>query len=334
MDQDNTCSELYDQIQAVADSLPAPIFVLDYDGRYVNVFGGRSRSHYDSGQGLIGCYMQDVLPEEKWKLFLDVVRKAIDTGTLQTCDYILDSAEVCVTETNGPAGPQWFHGRVYPVASHPGKKPAAVWLAINVSEQKAMEERLQRLSERDDLTGAYNRRYFMQRLKNEYELARRRQCDLSLISLDIDHFKAINDRFGHIEGDRALQHLTNTIRPQLRETDILARIGGEEFAILCLSTDLNKAWSVAERIRQSIESSELKTDRGVIHMRISLGLATVNPQDTSIHALLSQADKALYQAKDTGRNRTCGPSPEAEKHGDAPRKGKTKEAWPNGHPSG
>lgn len=329
MNQDKACTELYDQIQAVADSLPAPIFVLDYDGRYVAVFGGRSRSHYDSGQGLIGCYMQDVLPEEKWKLFLDVVRKAIDTGTLQTCDYTLDSAEVCVTETNGPPGPQWFHGRVYPVASHPGKKPAAVWLAINVSEQKTMEERLQRLSELDDLTGTYNRRYFMHRLENEYELARRRRYDLSLISLDIDHFKSINDRFGHIEGDRALMHLTTTIRPQLRDTDILARIGGEEFAILCLSTDLNEAWAVAERIRRSIENTELKTDTGVIHMRISLGLATLNPQDKGLHALLSRADKALYHAKDTGRNRTCGPLPAAKNRDHEPHEGEINEAAPD-----
>ncbi|MGE4544871.1 MAG: diguanylate cyclase [Pedobacter sp.] len=329
MSQDKACTELYDQIQAVADSLPAPIFVLDYDGRYVAVFGGRSRSHYDSGQGLIGCFMQDVLPEEKWKLFLDVVRKAIDTGALQTCDYILDSAEVCVTETNGPTGPQWFHGRVYPVASHPGKKPAAVWLAINVSEQKTMEERLKRLSELDDLTGAYNRRYFMQRLEKECELARRRHHNLSLISLDVDHFKSINDRFGHIEGDRALAHLTNTIRPQLRDTDILARVGGEEFAILCLSTDLNEAWSVAERIRRSIENTELKTDTGIIHMRISLGLAALNPQDVSIHSLLSQADKALYQAKDSGRNRTCGAPSEAKEIDDLPKKGLSNHAIPD-----
>ena len=329
MSKDKACTELYEQIQAVADSLPAPIFVLDYDGRYVAVFGGRSRSHYDSGQGLIGCFMQDVLPEEKWKLFLDVVRKAIDTGTLQTCDYILDSAEVCVTETNGPTGPQWFHGRIHPVASHPGKTPAAVWLAINISEQKSMEERLKRLSERDDLTGVYNRRYFMQRLEKEYELARRRRYELSLISLDVDQFKAINDRFGHLEGDRALSHLTHTIRPQLRDRDILARVGGEEFAILCPATDLNETWSVAERIRRSVENSELKMDTDIINMRISLGLATLNPQDSGIHTLLSRADKALYQAKDTGRNRTCGPPSAAKKIDDALPRCDTNEAVPN-----
>jgi diguanylate cyclase (GGDEF)-like protein len=299
------CPELYDQLQAVADSLPAPIFVLDYDGRYVAVFGGQSRSHYDAGQGLVGCYMQDVLPKEKWKLFLKLVRKAIDTGTLQTYDYQLASDEVQMTKNDGPSGPQWFHGRVYPVMPRPGQKPSAVWLAINISEQKNLEERLQRLSEQDDLTGAFNRRYFMRRLESEFQIAKRRKTALSLISLDIDHFKSVNDRFGHIEGDRALGHIVNMIRPQLRDADILARVGGEEFAILCLSTELNEAWSVGERIRQCIEQTTLETRHAPLHMTISLGIAALTPQEAGIHSLLSRADQALYKAKGSGRNCTC-----------------------------
>jgi diguanylate cyclase (GGDEF)-like protein len=305
MHPDKACPELYDQLQAVADSLPAPVFVLDYDGRYVAVFGGQSRSHYDAGKGLVGCYIQDVLPEDKWKLFLKVVRKAIDTGTLQTCDYQLASDEVRMTKNNGPAGPQWFHGRIYPVKPRPGKKPSAVWLAINISDQKNLEKRLQRLSEQDDLTGAFNRRHFMRRVEREFLIAQRQKTALSLISFDIDHFKSVNDRFGHIEGDRALQHIVNMIRPQLRGTDILARVGGEEFVILCLSTELNEAWSMAERIRQCIEKTACDTTHGPLHMTISLGIAALTRQETGIHSLLYRADQALYKAKRSGRNCTC-----------------------------
>jgi diguanylate cyclase (GGDEF)-like protein len=304
MPPDNVCSELYDQLQAVADSLPAPIFVIDYDGRYVAVFGGRSRDHYDAGHGLVGCYMQEVLPEEKWELYLTIVRKAIDTGTLQVCDYRLDSSEVRVTENDGPAGPQWFHGRVYPVAPRPGKKPAAVWLAINVSEQKLMAERLRKLSEQDDLTGVYNRRYFMKKLENEAEIAHRRGTDLGLVYLDIDHFKAVNDGYGHPDGDRALKHLVATIRPQLRDTDILARIGGEEFALLCPSTAQHEAFGVAERIRSCIIGNPLNTARGPLFLTISLGVTELLAHDTGIEPMLRRADDALYRAKKAGRNCT------------------------------
>jgi diguanylate cyclase (GGDEF)-like protein len=309
MTHENTCAELLDQLQAVADSLPAPVFVIDYDGRYTAVFGGRFRNHYDGGLNLVGCLMQDVLPEEKWRLFLSVVRRAIDTGTLQTCDYQLASMEVGVTENDGPPGPQWFHGRVYPVMPRPGKKPSAVWLAINVSEQKTMADRLQRLSERDDLTGTFNRRYFMARLAAEAQAARREDTALCIITLDVDHFKRINDRYGHMTGDLALQHLVATLRLQLRRQDILARIGGEEFAILCLATEPTEAWTVAERLRQGIKDAPLATDHGPLRMTISLGIAAMHARETNLQALLSRADLALYQAKESGRDRTCFAAP-------------------------
>lgn len=296
--------ELHDQLQAVAESLPAPVFVLDYEGRYVSVFGGQARSQYDEGKSLAGCYMKDVLPEEKWRLFLSVVRKAIDSGTLQTCEYQLASSDVSVTDNDGPAGMQWFHGRVYPVKVHKGDIPTAVWLAINVSEQKSLEGRLQRLSEVDDLTGVYNRRYFMKNLEREFEIAKRRNRDLSLICMDVDHFKSINDRFGHLVGDQALQHLAASIQKQLRSEDILARMGGEEFAILCLSTGLKDAFHLAERIRRAIESLEVETDHGSLKMTISLGIAELNRRDENLQAFISRADKVLYAAKDSGRNRS------------------------------
>lgn len=296
--------ELHDQLRAVAESLPAPVFVLDYEGRYVSVFGGQARNQYDEGKSLIGCSMRDVLPEEKWRLFLSVVRKAIDTGTLQTCEYQLASAEVSVTKNDGPAGTQWFHGRVYPVKAQKGGIPTAVWLAINVSEQKKLEGRLERLAEVDDLTGVYNRRYFMKNLEKEFEIGKRRNRALSLICVDVDHFKSINDRFGHLVGDQALQYLAASIQKQLRSEDILARTGGEEFAILCLSTGLRDAFHLAERIRREIEAVEIKTAQGFLKMTISLGITDVNRRDENMHAFISRADKILYAAKDAGRNRS------------------------------
>jgi len=299
------------QLQALANSLPDPILVIDYEGRYVAVLGGSERSCYDSPHPLLGRTMQDVLPEVKWRYFLQVVCKAIDTGTLQTCEYQLSSNQVEGTENNGPSGMQWFQGRVYPVQTSPGQTPTAVWLVINITEQKMLEERLRSLAQTDDLTGVHNRRYFMDVLYREFQIARRRNHDLSLISIDVDHFKTINDRYGHSQGDKALQHLIKTIQGHLRAGDVLARIGGEEFAILCPMTDRQQARTLAERICRIIFATPLGTSHGSIEMTASLGVATMNTRAKSADCLLTRADEALYRAKREGRNRVfcCWDSP-------------------------
>lgn len=293
------------QLEALANSLPDPILVIDYNGRYVNVLGGAERRFYDSPHPLVGCDMQDVLPEEKWRLFLEVVRKAIDAGSLRTCEYQLSSEQVEVTENNGPTGMQWFQGRVYPVKTPPGKTPAAVWLAINISEQKMLEERLNSLARTDDLTGAFNRRHFMELLHREFEIARRHDHDLSLVSIDIDHFKDINDRYGHSQGDAVLQHLVKIISGSLRTGDVLARIGGEEFAVLCPMTNRSGAKILAERACRLVAGTPIATPRGPIRLTVSLGVTALRIREKSILSMLSRVDEALYSAKRNGRNQVC-----------------------------
>jgi diguanylate cyclase (GGDEF)-like protein/PAS domain S-box-containing protein len=295
-------NDLHAQLQALANSLPDPILVLDYNGQYVAVLGGTDRTFYDSAHPLVGRYMRDVLPEGKQSFFLQIVRKAIDTGDLQICEYQLSSDQVEGTQNNGPEGMQWFQGRVYPVQTLPGMTPSAVWLVINITEQKRLEERLKRLSQTDDLTGVFNRRHFMEVLQKEFEIARRRHRSLSLLSIDIDHFKDINDRFGHSQGDLALQHLIKTIRGHLRAEDVLARVGGEEFVILCPMTDRQQARDLAERIRQIVADTWLDTACGPIRLTISLGVATLREEESNADSLLLRVDKALYRAKHDGRN--------------------------------
>jgi diguanylate cyclase (GGDEF)-like protein/PAS domain S-box-containing protein len=295
-------NDLYAQLQALANSLPDPILVIDYNGQYVAVLGGTDRTFYDSAHPLVGCYMQDVLPEDKQSFFLQIVRKAIDTGGLQICEYQLSSDQVEATQNNGPEGMQWFQGRVYPVQTFPGMTPSAVWLVINITEQKRLEERLKRLSQIDDLTGTFNRRYFMEVLQKEFQLAKRHHRSLSLLSIDIDHFKDINDRYGHSQGDQALQHLIKTVRCHLRAEDVLARVGGEEFAILCPMTDRQQAGDLAERIRQIVADTRLDTSCGPIRLTISLGVATLGEDECNADSLLLRVDKALYRAKHDGRN--------------------------------
>lgn len=157
---------------------------------------------------------------------------------------------------------------------------------------------------KDPLTGAGNRIALDDGLKREMELARRHSYDLSLLMLDLDHFKAINDGFGHLVGDEVLKSVVEKIKECIRQTDICFRYGGEEFVVLLNNANIADARLISERIRMSIEAYCLQTDNGPLQATISCGLAILHADDDA-HALMDKADKALYKAKRTGRNKVC-----------------------------
>lgn len=172
-------------------------------------------------------------------------------------------------------------------------------------------KRLKEMAIRDELTGLHNRRHFMEHARAEFQRHRRYGSSLSLLMIDADHFKNINDTFGHSVGDLVLAALAETGRTQLREVDIFARIGGEEFAILLPETSLDDAAVVAERIRASVESSRLRVDQhrledaseNDLQFTVSIGVACTDSQMQDVDTLLKLADRALYAAKNAGRNR-------------------------------
>ncbi|MFP4258053.1 MAG: diguanylate cyclase [Desulfovermiculus sp.] len=170
---------------------------------------------------------------------------------------------------------------------------------------------LEHLARTDELTQAANRRFFMQELQKEAGRSRRYRRPLSLIILDLDHFKDVNDTYGHAAGDSVLQAISNACRSTLRTQDLLARLGGEEFAILLPETGLEEAVQVAERIREVVQDLVVRTDEGQsIRCTASLGVASLQDedrkdQDDGVEAVLHQADRALYAAKDAGRNRVA-----------------------------
>jgi len=176
-------------------------------------------------------------------------------------------------------------------------------LEREIAERQQAQARLMELATTDSLTGLHNRRYFMDTATQEFERARRYQMPLSLLMIDADRFKSINDRFGHHIGDEVLKVLAMIGRRQLREIDLLARLGGEEFAILLPQTDFADAWVVAERLRQTIAEHTVDTEQGLLNFTISLGLSSLDPVTADLDDLLRQADIALYQAKQNGRNR-------------------------------
>ena len=167
-----------------------------------------------------------------------------------------------------------------------------------------MQEKLQRQAITDELTGIYNRRHFMYRAEEEVQRMRRYGGAGSLLMLDLDSFKRVNDVFGHPVGDTVLQSVTEICQQMLRCNDVFGRIGGEEFAILLMETDVEQAKLVAERVRKSIEEAVFfaKADQAIT-LSVSIGVTQYNSLDDTLLQLLSRADNALYAAKNGGRNR-------------------------------
>jgi len=161
---------------------------------------------------------------------------------------------------------------------------------------------LQELVTIDSLTGLRNRRYFQQRLIEECARSDRTAQPLALILLDLDHFKDVNDTWGHQRGDEVLVHATRLLVGAIRTCDVACRVGGEEFVVLCPSAREEQAQRVAERVRQSMERTPLLVKGGQVVITGSFGLAVREP-DGSTEVLIRQADTALYRAKAMGRNR-------------------------------
>ncbi len=178
-------------------------------------------------------------------------------------------------------------------------------IAAIAIESMLNRERLRRAGMTDGLTGVHNRRYFDHRSLIEFSQAVRHRYPLACLFLDIDHFKAINDRHGHPAGDEVLRQVGGLILRSLRTGDLAARYGGEEFVVLLPRTDLAGACEVAERIRLMVQEAPFVTpEGGTVSATLSAGLAMLTPNATSFADLLSAADKALYEAKRGGRNRT------------------------------
>ncbi len=184
-----------------------------------------------------------------------------------------------------------------------GNITGVVTVFRDISERKENERKLELLATTDPLTGLCNRRAFIERLHKEQRLSLRLGHESALMMIDFDHFKLINDRYGHQAGDEVLQHFARLASDCLRETDLLGRLGGEEFALLLPGTDLQGAHHLAERIRQCLEQHPTQTEDRLIPMTLSIGLTLLQGDDPDTSAALRRADKALYQAKSRGRNR-------------------------------
>ena len=182
-------------------------------------------------------------------------------------------------------------------------------LAVSRRHLADANERLSALSRADGLTGLYNRRHWQERLDEEVLRVQRQPRPLSLLMFDLDHFKRVNDRHGHLTGDEVLRAVGELVHTTLRRTDVAGRYGGEEFAVLLPDTTLEGATLVAERLREGAEALRVTAGEASIALTISLGVAEWHAGMADGAALVAAADEALYDAKRSGRNRICTPRP-------------------------
>lgn len=174
------------------------------------------------------------------------------------------------------------------------------------TEQMNAERQLEALAQTDSLTSVANRRHFLAMAGQELARAKRYGGSISLLMIDIDYFKQVNDTYGHQVGDVVLARFAKFCRESLRAIDIIGRIGGEEFAVLMPQTDSEQTLEVAERLRKTTSEIDIALEHGLpVHITISIGVVTMKDVRTNIDTLISQADSALYEAKHAGRNRVC-----------------------------
>ncbi|WP_210394801.1 GGDEF domain-containing protein [Motiliproteus sediminis] len=181
----------------------------------------------------------------------------------------------------------------------------------DITQQKRVESKLHQLTcklkihaETDDLTGTHNRRHFFELADKELRRCRRNQQPAALLLMDVDHFKKVNDTYGHQQGDRVLCLICRTLTRDLRDYDVLGRIGGEEFALLVPQADKQRALNVAERLRQEVEAIRFAPPMEALRTSLSIGIAVTCDNSEEVNGLISRADKALYAAKHQGRNRS------------------------------
>ena len=200
----------------------------------------------------------------------------------------------------------WVSSSGYPFTDSAGRFCGYRGANVNLTDLIIAKKQLEELAVHDPLTGLANRRLLIEQFQREAIRQRRNGKPLSLLVLDLDHFKSVNDRYGHLAGDTCLKRVSAVIESRLRGADIVARFGGEEFIVLLPDTDEQGAVFAAENLCKSVAAAEIVLPQAVVFLSVSIGIATANPGEIcDFDSLMGIADKAMYAAKRLGRNRVC-----------------------------
>lgn len=294
--------EFVEQILAFVDSLPDPFFVINQEGVYIRVFGGKASHLYQNGSFLEGKSIKDIFSNEKADKFLSAIEEAIEKDSLVCIEYLINPNKL---DSEMSAESEWYEGRIYPIKKKSAGLRSVIWYAINITERKSLEKKLKLMAETDPLTGAYNRRYFLKTLNKQFSLSKRYHTSFSFLIMDIDFFKNFNDSYGHDVGDMVLKELVGICIPLIRDVDLFARFGGEEFVVVLPDTAIDGAFTIAERIRKEINEKTLNIADNEVYFSVSIGVSEVSISDQNVEDVIKRADLALYEAKESGRNKVC-----------------------------
>lgn len=289
---------------AVVNALSSNICVLDRDGFIIAV----NRAWEKFGE-------ENSVAPRKTDIgthYLSVCRAAAGQGS-EGASELAVGVECVLTGTSeqfqieypchSPTEARWFLARATPLELEQG---GAVVSHANITDRKLLEFDLAKLAATDPLTGVPNRRYFLETAALELDRLKRFGAEASLVMIDLDHFKSVNDTYGHAAGDEALRCVGKACQNSVRKVDLLARLGGEEFAVLLSNTALTKALIVAERVRLAVAVTEFDAGGGTPHrLTASVGVTQVSQLDRTVEDALRRADGALYNAKSAGRNRVA-----------------------------
>ena len=277
--------------------LPNITIIYDENGYYTEILAPDDKTLVGEVKDLIGHSVYEKMPQKAADETMSAIRRVIETGTTQVIEYQM-------THKDG-RNYLTFEGRLALVEKDSAGHARVVKVEVDISERVKLFEQIQRIANRDPLTGCFNRRHFFTLAEQEVQRAKRYQRPLSLIMIDVDHFKNVNDTYGHQTGDVVLYHLCDAIQKSIRSVDLLARYGGEEFIVLFPETPKEKVNMAAEKLQTIIRKLKIPTATGEVGITVSMGIAGLdleNEDASNIISMISDADRGLYEAKEAGRN--------------------------------
>jgi diguanylate cyclase (GGDEF)-like protein/PAS domain S-box-containing protein len=283
-------------LDAILNNVDAHIYMKSRDRRFVYSNSKTAKIFHTTPEGLAGRLDSDLMSAELADQFWLLDKAVLETGKKQ-------SGEESFVDAKGKARHYW--SVKVPFKQH-GNEDVVLGLSTDVTELHVLRQELQRLAFSDPLTGANNRRYLFEDAEREFARAKRYSHSISVMLIDVDYFKQVNDTHGHMAGDMVLCSVVDHIKAVIRDCDVLGRIGGEEFVVLLPNTHLEAAGVLANRLCESFAQVAVTgTWEGTISPTVSIGVASQLPTDMDFHAQLARADKALYRAKVAGRNQVC-----------------------------